>query len=59
MMFLQKQYIFLHKMVQELINQNYIIKNANGESVYENVTSTIYQNVQPKNPVYENAEALK
>ena len=46
-------------MVQELINQNYIIKNANGESVYENVASTIYQNVQPKNPIYENAETLK
>ena len=49
---LQAQYIFLHKMVQELINHDYEVTDDEGETLYE--STSLYQNVQPCGAIYEN-----
>jgi len=46
-------------MVQEIVNHNYDIKDDEGEVLYKNLTSSIYQNLPQKDPIYENAKALK
>ena len=57
MLFFQKQYIFLHKMVQEIINYNYDVKDDDGKLLYQNVT--IRQQPQPDvEHIYENAAVV-
>ena len=46
-------------MVQELINRSYETKHNDGETLYENLSNTIYQNIQHKDPIYENGTNLK
>ena len=54
----QKQYIFLHKMVQEIINHNYDVKDDDGEILYQNVA--ICHKPQPAvGHIYENAAAIQ
>ena len=44
--------MFIHKMVLELINREYNVEDDDGETLY--ATSSLYQNVIPKNALYEN-----
>ena len=53
---MQKQYIFLHKMVVELINQEFDLKENEENTSSRNVA--IYENLKAKSPIYENVAAI-
>ena len=44
-------------MVQELLSHQFEIVDDEGDTLYENVS--VYQNFQPKAPIYENAVTLR